>query len=45
MAAVEADYPKAAPHYEKGDPRGWWAKTQDGAEQFDQLTVSGNAVV
>ena len=27
MAAVAADYPKAAPHYEKGDPLAWFATT------------------
>jgi hypothetical protein len=37
MAAVEADYPRAAPHYEKGDPRGWFATTQDGAEHLVRM--------
>jgi hypothetical protein len=37
MAAVEADFPKAAPHYEKGDPRGWWANTKDGAEHLVRM--------
>ena len=30
MAAVEADYAKAAPHYEEGGRPGWFATTQDG---------------
>jgi hypothetical protein len=32
MRAVEADYPKAAAHYEKGDPKAWFATTKDGGE-------------
>jgi len=34
MADVDAAYPVAAPHYEKGDPRGWWATTKDGTEHL-----------
>lgn len=37
MAAVEADYPKAAPHYEKGDPLAWFATTQDGVEHLVRM--------
>ncbi len=37
MAAVEADYPKAAPHFEKGDPRAWFATTVDGAEHLVRM--------
>jgi len=37
MAAVEADYPKAAPHFEKGDPRAWFATTQDGVEHLVRM--------
>ncbi len=37
MAAVEADFPKAAPHYEKGDPRGWFATTKDGIEHLVRM--------
>jgi hypothetical protein len=37
MAAVEADYPKAEPHYERGDPRGWFATTKDGSEHLVRM--------
>jgi len=37
MAAVEADYPKAAPHFAKGDPRAWFATTKDGAEHLVRM--------
>ena len=37
MAAVEADFPKAAPHYEKGDPRAWFATTKDGEEHLVRM--------
>ncbi|NRA08771.1 MAG: phytanoyl-CoA dioxygenase family protein [Myxococcales bacterium] len=37
MEAVEADFPKAAPHFEKGDPRAWFATTKDGAEQLVRM--------
>ncbi len=37
MAAVEADYPVAAPHFEKGDPRAWFATTGDGDEQLVRM--------
>jgi hypothetical protein len=37
MAAVEADFPKAAPHYEKGDPMAWFATTKDGAEHLVRM--------
>jgi len=37
MAAVEADFPKAAPHFEKGDPKAWFATTQDGAEHLVRM--------
>jgi hypothetical protein len=37
MAAVEADFPKAAPHFEKGDPMAWFATTQDGVEHLVRM--------
>jgi hypothetical protein len=37
MAAVEADYAKAAPNYEKGGDRGWFATTQDGEEHLVRM--------
>jgi hypothetical protein len=37
MAAVEADFPKAAPHYEKGDPLAWFATTVDGVEHLVRM--------
>ena len=37
MAAVEADFPIAAPHFEKGDPRGWFATTADGVEHLVRM--------
>jgi hypothetical protein len=37
MAAVEADYPRAAPHFEKGDPRAWFATTRDGTEHLVRM--------
>jgi hypothetical protein len=37
MAAVEADFAKAAPHYEKGDPRAWFATTKDGEEHLVRM--------
>jgi hypothetical protein len=37
MAAVEADFEKAAPHYEKGDPQAWFATTQDGQEHLVRM--------
>jgi hypothetical protein len=37
MAAVEADYPKAAPHFEKGDVAAWFATTQDGVEHLVRM--------
>ncbi|MGH0032932.1 MAG: phytanoyl-CoA dioxygenase family protein, partial [Myxococcota bacterium] len=37
MAAVEADYPTAAPHFEKGDPRAWFATTRDGVEHLVRM--------
>jgi len=37
MAAVEADFPKAAPHFEKGDPKAWFATTKDGAEHLVRM--------
>jgi hypothetical protein len=37
MAAVEADFPIAAPHFEKGDPKAWFATTQDGAEHLVRM--------
>lgn len=49
MAAVEADFPKAMPHFEKGDPGAWFATTKDGQEhlvrmegfdRYSEVTVS-----
>jgi hypothetical protein len=37
MAAVEADFPKAAPYYEKGDPKAWFAETHDGQEHLVRM--------
>jgi ectoine hydroxylase-related dioxygenase (phytanoyl-CoA dioxygenase family) len=37
MAAVEADYPKAAAHYQKGDVRAWFATTKDGVEHLVRM--------
>jgi hypothetical protein len=37
MAAVERDFPKAAPHFENGDPRGWFATTKDGEERLVRM--------
>jgi hypothetical protein len=37
MAAVEADFPQAAPHYEKGDPLAWFATTKDGVEHLVRM--------
>lgn len=37
MAAVEADYAKAGPCYEKGDPLAWFATTQDGVEHLVRM--------
>lgn len=37
MAAVEADYAKAAPCYAKGDPLAWFATTQDGVEHLVRM--------
>ena len=51
MKAVEADYPKAAPHFEKGDPRAWFATTKDGVEHlvrmegFDRFSEASVALI
>jgi hypothetical protein len=37
MAAIEADYPRAAPHYRKGDPAAWFATTHDGEEHLVRM--------
>ena len=37
MAAVEADFPIAAPHFEKGDPKAWFATTQYGVEHLVRM--------
>jgi hypothetical protein len=37
MAAVEADYPKGAPHYVQGDPMAWFATTKDGEEHLVRM--------
>ena len=51
MTAVAADFARAAPHYEKGDPRGWFATTQDGEEHlvrmegFDRYSAAAAALL
>jgi hypothetical protein len=37
MAEVEADFPIAAPHFEKGDPKAWFATTRDGVEHLVRM--------
>jgi len=37
MEALEADFPKAAPHFEKGNPKAWFATTQDGVERLVRM--------
>ena len=37
MAAIEADFPRAAPHFEKGDPMAWFATTKDGLEHLVRM--------
>jgi hypothetical protein len=37
MAAVEADFERAARHYEKGDPKAWFATTKDGTERLVRM--------
>jgi Phytanoyl-CoA dioxygenase (PhyH) len=37
MAAVEADFPKAVPHFQKGDVRAWFATTKDGVEHLVRM--------
>jgi hypothetical protein len=37
MAAIAADFPKAAPHYVKGDPLAWFATTHDGVEHLVRM--------
>jgi hypothetical protein len=37
MAALAADYPRAAPHYRKGDPEAWFATTKDGVEHLVRM--------
>jgi ectoine hydroxylase-related dioxygenase (phytanoyl-CoA dioxygenase family) len=37
MAAVSADMDRAAPGYEPGDGRSWWADTVDGAERLVRM--------
>lgn len=51
MAAVEADFPRAAPHYLKGDPLAWFATTADGVEHlvrmegFDRYSEASVALI
>ncbi len=40
MAAVEADFPRAAPHYQKGDPLAWFATTADGSSTWSAWRAS-----
>jgi hypothetical protein len=37
MAEVEADFPIAEPHFEKGDPKAWFATTRDGIEHLVRM--------
>jgi hypothetical protein len=37
MAAVSADMDRAAPTYEPGDGRSWWARTGDGTERLVRM--------
>ncbi len=37
MTDIEADFPKAAPHYVKGDPLAWFASTNDGVEHLVRM--------
>jgi hypothetical protein len=37
MAAVEADFPRAAPHYRAGDPLAWFATTKDGERHLVRM--------
>ncbi len=37
MAAVAADYDEAARHYEKGDPKAWFATTHTGVEHLVRM--------
>ena len=37
MAAVSADMDAAAPTYEKGDGRSWWARTNDGVDRLVRM--------
>jgi hypothetical protein len=37
MAAVSADMDRAAPTYEAGDGRSWWAKTRDGTSHLVRM--------
>jgi hypothetical protein len=37
MAAVEADFPKAARHFGNGDSRAWFATTKDGVEHLVRM--------
>ncbi len=51
MAEVEADFPVAAPHFEKGDPKAWFATTRDGVEHlvrmegFDRYSPATSALI
>lgn len=37
MEAVAADFPVAAPHFAKGDPKAWFATTADGVEHLVRM--------
>ncbi len=51
MAAVSADMDRAAPTYNPGDGRSWWARTGDGSERlvrmqgFDKMSGAAAALV
>jgi hypothetical protein len=41
MAAVEAEFPRVARYYEKGDPKAWFATTKDGVEHLVRMEAFG----
>ena len=42
MAAVSADMDAAAPTYEQGDGRSWWARTSDGVDRLVRMQGADN---
>lgn len=37
MATISADMDRAAPGYERGDGRSWWARTEDGGDRLVRM--------